>query len=148
MKILLQLFMIGMLFSCDKSSSTVHPVSIVGEWKVTELRTAPQFTGVKAETKTEANLGFTQTLVLKKDGTYIKTRISNGQAKELNGTYTDTIIEGTHHVSLKYPTDKYGDLYESCFATGEPLELKDGLLLNNFWPACDGPYTLKYRKIK
>lgn len=152
MKYQLQTLVIALflpVFSCLKSSSPSRlTTGLAGEWRVTELVTAPQIAGATPETKTENNLGFIQTLVLKNDGTYVKTRVTGTNTVTISGEYTDKIVEGTHNVSLQYNTTDHGVLHESCFATGEGLALKDGFLLNNFWPACDGPYTLKYRKVK
>ncbi|MFV0604254.1 MAG: hypothetical protein ACK5NK_00305 [Niabella sp.] len=135
------------LNSCSKSSSTNEDNDIIGTWEMTEMTTVPQTTAISSETLTGSNLPFTQLIKLKANGTYVKTRLTKtGEKIEIQGTYSDRWLEGERYISLLYSDELDNPLSESCFGSGESLIYNTGKLINNFWPACDGSYTLKYKK--
>ncbi|MBC7000394.1 hypothetical protein [Cytophaga sp. FL35] len=111
------------------------------EWELSSMTLGMQPGNVSGE-----DLPYQETLVLKENNSFLKTRLTSD--KTITGEGTFSIKEDTPGTILVLEYDSETDLIESC--TGEKLIekflVKDSNLLTGGSAACDGPGLLYKRK--
>lgn len=88
---------------------------------------------------TGKDMSWQEYYVFNADGTFLKSRETNGQTKEGSGTYSYTTSTNEKYISLTY---KLGtDLIASCYTAQkqEQLIIVSTNKLVGTWNECDGP---------
>ena len=102
------------------------------KWKLIEM--AENF---QTKVTTGANMPWQESYVLDVNGTFIKTRLQDGQTSEGTGSYTIHVdYANAKYIQLKY--DTLNNIIGSCYSQEEYLRFEADKLISS-WAACDGP---------
>jgi hypothetical protein len=145
-------FLLGMLLSCSKDSDQVPDKSCLGEIKLEALKFPQTWTLIKvtgsminSET-TGTNMPWQESIALKSDGTFTKSRNQNNQITEASGTYAFMLAGSENSVELTLSYQTTSSLIGSCYGSLVEKYYQPSICkLLGTWSYCDGP-GLEYEK--
>jgi hypothetical protein len=140
MKISIIFYALLLIFcSCSNDSSNVITTGFQGKWELYQMsgRIAnSETTGVAME--------WQEYYSFNSDGSFTKSRTSNGTKKEISGSYIITKIQEESFLELTYKVDS--EIIGSCYGENkEELFILPNSILSSTWKNCDGP-GLEYKK--
>jgi len=82
-------------------------------------------------------LAWKEYYILNPDGTFLKSRNTDGNMIESTGTFEIITLSNDQYLELLFETDT--ELSTSCSKEKEFLSYRDKTLVNGSWVPCDGP---------
>lgn len=129
-----------LLTSCSTSNELSQTKNSEQTWQLVKM--TGSFVG--SET-TDSAMEFQEEIVLKNNGTFVKTRDTKGNAQTVTGIYTYQELEDGTYLELSYPSKNV--LIGNCTSNlKETYWVTSSTKLKGTWLACDGPgmeYELK-----
>ncbi|MBL6447156.1 hypothetical protein JMN32_12615 [Fulvivirga sp. 29W222] len=108
------------------------------EQKIKEWRLVQMSGSLKGSETTGNDMAWQETISLKPDGTFLKTRIQDNQTQKATGTYQYVNLSDGEYLELTHKVQS--DLVASCTsATKELLRVDNKNRLIGTWQICDGP---------
>ncbi|NOT75952.1 MAG: hypothetical protein HOP08_13580 [Cyclobacteriaceae bacterium] len=140
-KLILPIFLILILISCEKEKIAPIPANCTEKWILVRMTgnfaNQPPLVG--------ADMDWQESLYFYPNGKFLKSRERNGAIVEAGGTFQITTISYQKYVELVY--DSENELIATCEAgLKEYLMVNSDSELSGTWMACDGP-GLYYEKL-
>lgn len=130
-----------MLFcACSNDSSNVITTDFQGKWELYQM------SGRIANSETTgAAMEWQEFYSFSTDGSFTKSRTTNGTKKEVSGSYVITKIQEGSLLELTYKADS--EIIGSCYGNNkEELYILPNSILSSTWKNCDGP-GLEYKQM-
>lgn len=126
--------------SCSNDSSKAITTDFQGKWDLYQM------SGRLANSETTgAAMEWQEFYSFNTDGSFTKSRTSNGTRKEVSGSYIITKIQEESFLELTYKVDS--EIIGSCYGNNkEELYILPTSILSSTWKNCDGP-GLEYKQM-
>jgi len=130
-----------MLFcACSNDSSNVITTDFQGKWELFQMSGR-----IPNSETTGAAMEWQEFYSFNTDGSFTKSRNSNGTKKEVSGSYVITKIQEDSLLELTYKADS--EIIGSCYGNNkEELYILPNSILSSTWKNCDGP-GLEYKQM-
>ena len=140
-KIILLVFIIGIISSCNNDDDTNTNSEVAGSWILTKMSGS-----IPNSTVTGVDMEWQETYVLNTNLTFVKTRERDGVITEVSGTYTVLLPQDTGRIlELTFTNDN--NIIGNCSTDlVEHMDFQSEISFVSSWRACDGP-GLTYEKV-